>query len=842
MLTYKMRRQTSDVSVGRMGSPKNTRRVRGRRLNQEQQRLIDREADSTDYLTINSFASNGTDDFDREHLQKVSGKDNSSFGSRKELNNPLLSSQNRMNHAHPNELNITPKETSSTKDLHWTVFLPYYLPFLSWVKQYNFSFFVGDLIGGLSLVFFQIPLALSYATSLAHVPVTCGLYSLAISPLVYLIFGSVPQMIVGPEAAILMIVGLALQPLIHAQRHIYDPVDLVSIITFVSGTTLLGFGLGRLGYLDNVLSASLLKGFICGVGIVMVIDAAVVMAGLSELMEEISEDPSQMAINSPFDKLHFLALNFRSYHRLTLTISLLAFLFILVVRILKNHFSKLRYRFLKIAIYIPEILIAVVVSTYLCYRNDWDNLGVAIIGPIKNEDNSIVFRNPINIKKWGLIKKLTRPGIFCAMLGFFESTTALKSLGSRYRLPISSNRELVALGFINMISSVVGGLPAFGGYGRSKINAISAKTTVLGGIMGLCTIYTVFNLLDALHYVPKATLSAVAAVIGILLVDEAPYELWFHWRSRGFDELITFAITVIATLLFSMEAGIAVGIVYLLIRVIKHSAKSRIQILGRIPGTNTFVDADVSHSAADVDCLETASVKHDPFIDLRSCQKDEPLNLFTDSNFSHLNLQVLEKIEGCLIIKIPEPLTFTNTNDLVSRLKRVELFGSARAHPALKVSKDTNLIRYIIFDLDGMTELDSSAARMLKDLLNEYHERGVISFFVRIFNNNKLLRRLRNAGIESSLRRDMDLITLGENPDNILSSIVGLEITSQSPGSNRHPFPNKSVAADAAGNEHAFYLNFYENLNAPYLLHITDALRLIDYYENAALQQYVGTV
>lgn len=110
----------------------------------------------------------------------------------------------------------------------------------------------GDLVAGLSLVFFQLPLSLSYATSLAHVPVICGLYSLAISPLVYMVFGSVPQMIVGPEAAILLIVGQAVEPLLHHYKKKHseklDPVELVVAITFISGASLLGFGLGRFGF------------------------------------------------------------------------------------------------------------------------------------------------------------------------------------------------------------------------------------------------------------------------------------------------------------------------------------------------------------------------------------------------------------------------------------------------------------------------------------------------------------------------------------------------------------------------------------------------------------------
>lgn len=110
----------------------------------------------------------------------------------------------------------------------------------------------------------------------------------------------------------------------------------------------------------------------------------------------------------------------------------------------------------------------------------------------------------------------------------FESTTASKSLGTRFDLPISTNRELVALGSLNVIGSIFGALPAFGGYGRSKINAISAKTTMSGAIMGLLTLLTIQFLLGYLYFVPKCMLSVVTSVIGILLIEEAPYELVFY--------------------------------------------------------------------------------------------------------------------------------------------------------------------------------------------------------------------------------------------------------------------------------------------------------------------------
>jgi MFS superfamily sulfate permease-like transporter len=46
------------------------------------------------------------------------------------------------------------------------------------------------------------------------------------------------------------------------------------------------------------------------------------------------------------------------------------------------------------------------------------------------------------------------------------------------------------------------------------------------------------------------------------------------------------------------------------------------------------------------------------------------------------NPQSLEFIKGCLIIKIPEPLTFANTGDRNNRLRRLQRYGTTAAHPA----------------------------------------------------------------------------------------------------------------------------------------------------------------
>lgn len=739
----------------------------------------------------------------------------------------------------PSQLEYCPTTTSNVEDFDYKTYLPYYLPCLSWIPQYCAEYFVGDLIGGLSLVFFQLPLSISYATSLAHVPITSGLYSLAISPIIYMVFGSVPQMIVGPEGAISLIVGQAVEPIMHhaSKKHPVNPMEIVVVVTFVLGASLLGFGLGRFGFLDNVLSASLLKGFICGVGVVMIINSLVVMLGLSQLMGEVANNPNTPDIHSPFDKFKFLLNYSLKLHPLTFEVSIIGFILILSLRIYKKVAEKRKLKYRNYIVYVPEILIVVILSTWVVANWSLDKQGVEIIGKIANDDTPTkLIYNPLSTKLWPLFRKVTTLGFLCAMLGFFESTTASKSLGSTYDLPISSNRELVALGFINLIGSLFGALPAFGGYGRSKINARLAKTTMLGAIMALCTIFTIVFLMDYLHFIPKCTLNVVTCVIGILLIEEAPMEIWFHWQLKGYNELLTFGVTVTTTLFFLMEAGIAVGLIYLLIRVIKHSTSSRIQILGRVPGTNTFLNADepISEQLGNISNEEDSSPhatnmapveliqqadEHTLLFKLAHRFSSNQLSYFDDDHLTSLNYSALEEIEGCLIVKIPEPLTFTNTSDLKNRLKRVEMYGSTKAHPAQKRVRDARMTKYIIFDLNGMTEIDSSAAQILKEILTNYEDRKIYSFFIRVNKAIRLRERLKNSGIHHLLMKDLvDLNYFNyqrSSSSHSNAAADGLE-------------PTISASQQKTTGSLA---NLTENITSPYFDHISDALKVIDQFE-----------
>ena len=70
-------------------------------------------------------------------------------------------------------------------------------------------------------------------------------------------------------------------------------------------------------------------------------------------------------------------------------------------------------------------------------------------------------------------------------------------------MSLSANRELVALGVANVVGGCFMALPAFGGYGRSKVNASTGgKTPMSSIILSLISIICVLFLLPYFYYLP----------------------------------------------------------------------------------------------------------------------------------------------------------------------------------------------------------------------------------------------------------------------------------------------------------------------------------------------------
>lgn len=203
------------------------------------------------------------------------------------------------------------------------------------MQQYEWRYLKGDFVAALTMASFYIPMALSYASNLAHVPPVHGLYSFAINPLIYGILGTCPQMVVGPEAPGSLLTGEVVRE--NIKKGVSGDEDgrrnaeIAGIVTSLAGAFILTAGIFRLGFLDNILSRPFLRGFISAIGIVIFIDQLIPEMGLAKLAAD------EVSHGSCLDKVVFLVRNVGNAHGLTTALSFTAFGIIMFFRYVQGY-------------------------------------------------------------------------------------------------------------------------------------------------------------------------------------------------------------------------------------------------------------------------------------------------------------------------------------------------------------------------------------------------------------------------------------------------------------------------------------------------------------------------
>ncbi|KAG9608693.1 hypothetical protein KCV04_g17960, partial [Aureobasidium melanogenum] len=391
-----------------------------------------------------------------------------------------------------------------------TMYLQYYLPVTNWIRQYQWKFLRGDLIAALTMASFYIPMSLSYASNLAHLPPINGLYAFVFNPFIYAIFGTVPQLVVGPEAAGSLLTGQVVRENISSGKHrdndFASNTQIAGMVTGISGAIILLAGLCRLGFLDSVLSRPFLRGFISAIGVVIFVDQLLPETGMTALIEH---DPSGAAHGSSLTKIVYLIRNIDKAHKLTCAVSFGAFAIVMVFRQLKRS---LQPRYPSVA-YFPDRFLVVVFSALFTWKFSWDKQGLDILGDLKTTGKPFQVHFPFQPSMMEHVTDAFSTSFLIALLGFFESSVAAKSLansttkiekkvdkdGNEYEeadgiinMNVSANRELVALGVANIFGGLFMGIPAFGGYGRSLVNKSTGGKTPMSSIfLSLITVFCI---------------------------------------------------------------------------------------------------------------------------------------------------------------------------------------------------------------------------------------------------------------------------------------------------------------------------------------------------------------
>ncbi|KAI6689349.1 hypothetical protein NL676_026177 [Syzygium grande] len=447
-------------------------------------------------------------------------------------------------------------------------------PIICWGKSYRISKFKSDLMAGLTLASLCIPQSIGYA-SLAKLDPQFGLYTSVVPPLVYALMGSSREIAIGPVAVVSLLLSSMIQ---NIQDPLTDPGayrSLVFTVTFFAGTFQAIFGLFRLGFLVSFLSHAAIVGFMAGAAIIIGLQQLKGLLGISHFT---TKTDAVSVLESAFRSIH------HQWYPLNFVLGCSFLIFLLIARFIGRRNKKL--------FWLPAVapLASVVLSTLIVFLTKADNHGVKVVKHIKGGLNpssahQLQFGGPH-------VGQSAKIGLICAAVAltcFLQEAIAVgRSFASIKGYQIDGNKEMVAMGFMNIAGSLTSCYVATGSFSRTAVNFSAGCESVVSNIvMAVTVLLSLLLLSKLLYYTPMAILASIilSALPGLIDVSEALR----IWRVDKLDFLACIG-AFLGVLFGSVEIGLLAAVAISFGKIILLSIRPGTELLGRLPGTDIFGD------------------------------------------------------------------------------------------------------------------------------------------------------------------------------------------------------------------------------------------------------------
>jgi sulfate permease, SulP family len=430
------------------------------------------------------------------------------------------------------------------------------------LRGYHREWLRSDLVAGLTVWAVLVPEALAYA-SIAGVSPVVGLYAAPGALIFYAAFGSSRHLVTGPMSAT--------AALSAATVATYVPVGTNQFVTYTAalavatGIVALVVGILRLGFLANFISEPVMKGFIVGLALTIIVGQLPKFFGI----ESGSGDFFQKAW-SVIAHLGDTQIN-------TFLVGLSSFAIVMLLR--------------RFAPVVPGSLVAVAFGVALVAIFHLDKHGVEIVGPIKRGLPSL----GVPDLSFHDYVKLLASGIGVMLVGFAEGLGAAKTYAARAGYRIDVNKELLGLGAANVASGLSSGMVVNGSLSKTAVNgSAGAKTQLSGLLVAALTIITLLFLTGLFEKLPETTLAAIVIAAVIELVDIGAlrrlYRVYTGRVAREFDvatrpDFIAAIAAMLGVMVFDTLPGLFIGIGMAFALLLYRASRPRIAVLGKVPGT-----------------------------------------------------------------------------------------------------------------------------------------------------------------------------------------------------------------------------------------------------------------
>jgi high affinity sulfate transporter 1 len=420
-----------------------------------------------------------------------------------------------------------------------------------WLRGYDRSWLSRDVVAGLTLAAVAIPEVMGY-TSIAGTPIVTGIYTIIFPTLLFALLGSSRLLVVGADSATAAILaaGLAGLGISGLEPGTDTWLAWAGLVALLCAVMLFAARLLRLGFLGDFLSASVLIGFLTGVGIQVFTGQIPEMLGVPK--------PEGNWFQQQWGTLQELP---------DASLPTAAFAIGTVLCI---------YGFKRFLPRVPGAVVAVVLAIAVSTVTRASAHGVAVVGEVRGGFPPLGLPGGLT---WGDVPAAATTAFACFVLIVAQSSATSRSFAAKHGQRVDVNRDLVGLGGANLAAGLTGTFVVNGSPTKTEIlDDQKGRTQVANIVMALVALVFVLFAAGLLTNMPTSVLAGIVFVIGIGLIDVRGLR---RIRRRRFSEFVIALVTSLVVFGIGVGAGIALAVVLSILEIIRRAYRPSDFVIGK---------------------------------------------------------------------------------------------------------------------------------------------------------------------------------------------------------------------------------------------------------------------
>jgi MFS superfamily sulfate permease-like transporter len=351
------------------------------------------------------------------------------------------------------------------------------LPIAGWLPDISGSTFRADVVAGIALAGLLVPEGMAYA-GIAGVPPQAGLYSLTAGLLIYALLGSSRHLAVSCTSGSAAMLAALVAPLAGGDLSRYAL--LASATAIVAGTLFLVAAVFRLGFVSEFISKPVLKGFVFGLGVTIMVKQVPKLLGIEKGKGDTLAQAWHVVVSLPEANPWAFAIGGGA----------LVLIFLLGT----------------VAPRVPSALVVFVLGILAVEYLGLDSRGVEIAGKVPaglpHPQFPLISRDDLF--------ELFAGAVGIVLIVYAEGLAAARTFAAKYRYDITPNQELAAIGVANLAAGLTQGIIVGGGMSGTAANSASGARTQLSTITtALISVLTLIFLMPLFEKLPEAVLGAI---------------------------------------------------------------------------------------------------------------------------------------------------------------------------------------------------------------------------------------------------------------------------------------------------------------------------------------------